>query len=128
MVNCNATLYILRGSFTSHILLNLLHAHFTPFPNLYSSMFLMPFKHSQNQIQTFQKWDLDIKTHRERMEKEKLDKQFKDADSKLRVVFVCVMWLTRFVVKTLSCLHIEKPIHLPSIHIIHQRPRQSRRR
>ena len=90
--------------------------------------FLMPFKHSQNQIQTFQKWDLDIKTHRERMEKEELDKQFKDADSKLRVVFVCVMWLTRFDVKTLSCLHIEKPIHLPSIHIIHQRPRQSRRR
>ena len=70
----------------------------------------MPFKHSQNQIQTFQKWDLDIKTHRERMEKEELDKQFKDADSKLRVVFVCAMWLTGFDVKTLSCLYIDKPM------------------
>ena len=64
----------------------------------------------QNEIQTFQKWDLDIKTHRERMEKEELDKQFKDADSKLRVVFVCAMWLTGFDVKTLSCLYIDKPM------------------
>lgn len=84
--------------------------------------------YSQNQTQTIQKWDLDIKTHRERMKKEELDKQFKDAASKLRVVFVCAMWLTGFDVKTLSCLHIDKPIHLPSIHIIHQRPRQSRHR
>ena len=64
----------------------------------------------QNEIQTFQKWDLDIKLHRERMEKEELDKQFKDADSKLRVVFVCAMWLTGFDVKTLSCLYIDKPM------------------
>ena len=64
----------------------------------------------QNEIQTFQKWDLDIKTHRERMEKEELDKQFKDPDSKLRVVFVCAMWLTGFDVKTLSCLYIDKPM------------------
>ena len=64
----------------------------------------------QNEIQTFQKWDLDIKTHRERMEKEELDKLFKDADSKLRVVFVCAMWLTGFDVKTLSCLYIDKPM------------------
>ena len=64
----------------------------------------------QNEIQTFQKWDLDIKPHRERMEKEELDKQFKDSDSKLRVVFVCAMWLTGFDVKTLSCLYIDKPM------------------
>ena len=64
----------------------------------------------QNEIQTFQKWDLDIKPHRERMEKEELDKQFKDADSKLRVVFVCAMWLTGFDVKTLSCLYLDKPM------------------
>lgn len=84
--------------------------------------------HSQNQIQTFQKRDLDIKTHREGMKKEELDKHFKGADSELRVVFVCAMWLTGFDVKTLSCLHIDKSIHLPSIHIIHQRPLQSCRR
>ena len=64
----------------------------------------------QNEIQTFKKWNLDILPHRERMEKEELDKQFKDADSKLRVVFVCAMWLTGFDVKTLSCLYIDKPM------------------
>ena len=64
----------------------------------------------QNEIQTFLKWDLDIKPHRKRMEKEELDKQFKDADSKLRVAFVCAMWLTGFDVKTLSCLYLDKPM------------------
>lgn len=64
----------------------------------------------QNEIQTFQKWGLDILPHRERMEKEELDKQFKDGDSRLRIVFVCAMWLTGFDVKTLSCLYIDKPM------------------
>ena len=64
----------------------------------------------QNEIQTFQKWNLDIKTHREKMVKRELDKEYKDPDSKLRVVFVCAMWLTGFDVKTLSCLYIDKPM------------------
>ena len=64
----------------------------------------------QNEIQTFQQWDLDIKPHRERMEKEELDKKFKDDESPLRIVFVCAMWLTGFDVKTLSCLYIDKPM------------------
>ena len=64
----------------------------------------------QNEIQTFDKWGLDIKTHRERMEKEELDKAFKTPESNLRVVFVCAMWLTGFDVKTLSCLYIDKPM------------------
>lgn len=64
----------------------------------------------QNEIQTFQKWDLDIIPHREKMEKRELDKEFKDGDSKLRVVFVCAMWLTGFDVKTLSCLYLDKPM------------------
>lgn len=64
----------------------------------------------QNEIQTFQKWGLDIKTHREKMEKRELDKEYKDGDSKLRIVFVCAMWLTGFDVKSLSCLYIDKPM------------------
>ena len=64
----------------------------------------------QNEIQTFQKWGLDILPHREKMEKRELDKEFKDGDSRLRVVFVCAMWLTGFDVKTLSCLYIDKPM------------------
>lgn len=64
----------------------------------------------QNEIQTFQKWGLDITPHRLKMEKRELDKEFKDKDNKLRVVFVCAMWLTGFDVKTLSCLYIDKPM------------------
>ena len=64
----------------------------------------------QNEMQTFQKWGLDIVPHREKMIKRELDKEFKDSDSRLRIVFVCAMWLTGFDVKTLSCLYIDKPM------------------
>lgn len=64
----------------------------------------------QNEMQTFHKWGLDIVPHREKMIKRELDKEFKDADSRLRIVFVCAMWLTGFDVKTLSCLYIDKPM------------------
>lgn len=64
----------------------------------------------QNEIQTFRKWGLDIKTHREKMEKRELDKDFKDSANPLRVVFVCAMWLTGFDVKCLSCLYLDKPL------------------
>ena len=64
----------------------------------------------QNEIQTFNKWNLDIKYHREKMEKRELDKEFKDKKNPLRVVFVCAMWLTGFDVKCLSCLYLDKPL------------------
>ena len=64
----------------------------------------------QNEIQTFDKWKLDIKTHRTKMEKRELDKEFKDPENSLRVVFVCAMWLTGFDVKCLSCLYLDKPL------------------
>lgn len=64
----------------------------------------------QNEIQTFNKWGLDIKYHRAKMEKRELDKEFKDSKNPLRVVFVCAMWLTGFDVKCLSCLYLDKPL------------------
>ena len=64
----------------------------------------------QNEIQTFRKWGLDIKTHREKMENREVDKEFKDSGNRLRVVFVCAMWLTGFDVKCLSCLYLDKPL------------------
>lgn len=64
----------------------------------------------QNEIQTFRKWDLDIRLHREKMEKRELDKEFKDKGNPLRVVFVCAMWLTGFDVQCLSCLYLDKPL------------------
>lgn len=64
----------------------------------------------QNEIQTFRKWGLDINPHRAKMEKRELDKEFKDKNNPLRVVFVCAMWLTGFDVKCLSCLYLDKPL------------------
>ena len=64
----------------------------------------------QNEIKTFQEWGLDIRPHREKMEKRELDKEYKDGDSPFRVVFVCAMWLTGFDVQTLSCLYLDKPL------------------
>lgn len=64
----------------------------------------------QNEIQTFNKWDLDILPHRTKMEKRELDKEFKDSHNPFRVVFVCAMWLTGFDVKSLSCLYLDKPL------------------
>ena len=64
----------------------------------------------QNEIQTFKAWGLDIETHRRKMVKRDLDKEFKDSENPLRVVFVCAMWLTGFDVKCLSCLYLDKPL------------------
>lgn len=64
----------------------------------------------QNEVKTFEKWGLDIKTHRTKMEKRELDKEFKDKDNSFRVVFVCAMWLTGFDVKCLSILYLDKPM------------------
>lgn len=64
----------------------------------------------QNEIQTFKAWGLDIETHRRKMVKRDLDKEFKASDNPLRIVFVCAMWLTGFDVKCLSCLYLDKPL------------------
>lgn len=64
----------------------------------------------QNEIKTFKAWGLDINPHREKMVKRQLDKEFKDSESPLRIVFVCAMWLTGFDVKSLSCLYLDKPM------------------
>ena len=64
----------------------------------------------QNEINTFNKWGLDIKYHRRKMEKRDLDKEFKDEKNPLRIVFVCAMWLTGFDVKCLSSLYLDKPL------------------
>lgn len=64
----------------------------------------------QNEIKTFEKWGLDIRPHREKIEKEELDKRFKDPTDPFRIVFVCAMWLTGFDVKCLSTLYLDKPL------------------
>ncbi|APZ41805.1 type I restriction endonuclease subunit R [Acidihalobacter ferrooxydans] len=63
----------------------------------------------------FKRQKLDIKPHRERMNR--LDKNghdveynFKDPDDPLQLVFVCAMWLTGFDAPTVSTLYLDKPM------------------
>lgn len=63
----------------------------------------------------FAKQKLDIKPHRDRMNK--LDKHghdveynFKDEAHPLQLVFVCAMWLTGFDAPTVSTLYLDKPM------------------
>ena len=64
----------------------------------------------QNEVTHFEKWGLEIKPHRVKMEKRKLDKEFKDPDNPFRIVFVCAMWLTGFDVQCLSTVYLDKPL------------------
>ncbi|NHB67317.1 type I restriction endonuclease subunit R [Perlabentimonas gracilis] len=64
----------------------------------------------QNEIQKFQKWDLDIEPHREKMNSQDLEKRFKDDNDPFRFVIVCAMWITGFDVPTLSTMYIDKPL------------------
>ncbi len=63
-----------------------------------------------NEVDTFNKWGLDILPHRLKMEKREMDKEFKDPDNPFRIVFVCAMWMTGFDVQCLSNIYIDKPL------------------
>ena len=64
----------------------------------------------QNEIQQMQKHGLDILPHRQRMNDEALDEKFKDTGDKLRLVFVCAMWLTGFDAPSCSTVYLDKPM------------------
>ena len=63
----------------------------------------------------FAKQKLDIKPHRERMNRldehgHDIEYNFKDPEHPLQLVFVCAMWLTGFDAPTLSTLYLDKPM------------------
>lgn len=64
----------------------------------------------QNEDEKFSKQGLDIKKHRDRMEKDKLEEKFKSSMHNLRIVFVCAMWMTGFDVPSLSTVYLDKPM------------------
>ncbi|CAN2173277.1 COG0610 Type I site-specific restriction-modification system, R (restriction) subunit and related helicases [Candidatus Nanopelagicaceae bacterium] len=65
---------------------------------------------SQNEIADLEQYDIDVKPIRQRIINEDLEEQFKDADSDLRIIFVCAMWMTGFDVPNLSTLYLDKPM------------------
>lgn len=63
----------------------------------------------------FAKQKLDIKPHRERMNRldehgHDVEYNFKDPEHPLQLVFVCAMWLTGFDAPTVSTLYLDKPM------------------
>ncbi|HEY2708605.1 MAG TPA: type I restriction endonuclease subunit R [Caulobacteraceae bacterium] len=69
----------------------------------------------QNEIADMAAKGLDIRPHRTRMnippdDPNNLARQFKRGDSKLRLAFVCAMWITGFDVPTCSTIYLDKPM------------------
>jgi type I restriction enzyme R subunit len=64
----------------------------------------------QNEVDDLRKKGLDIRPHRERMQKEDLEAKFKDADDPLRLVFVCAMWITGFDVPSIGTVYLDRPM------------------
>ncbi len=63
----------------------------------------------------FKKQKLDIKPHRDRMNRldehgHDIEYNFKDPAHPLQLVFVCAMWLTGFDAPTVSTLYLDKPM------------------
>ncbi len=65
---------------------------------------------AQNEVETFKKKGLDIAPHRARVIKEDLDTKFKDEKDRLRIVFVCAMWMTGFDVPSCGSVYLDKPM------------------
>ncbi|MCD7780327.1 MAG: type I restriction endonuclease subunit R, partial [Candidatus Gastranaerophilales bacterium] len=63
---------------------------------------------SQNETEKLKQKGVDIIPHRMRMNKEDLATKFKDNDDKLRLVFVCAMWVTGFDCPAISTLYLDK--------------------
>ena len=63
---------------------------------------------SQNEIDELKQKGVDILPHRIRMKKEDLATKFKTPDDKLRLVFVCAMWVTGFDCPNVSTLYLDK--------------------
>lgn len=64
----------------------------------------------QNEIAALDSLGLDIRPHRERMNRENLAEKFKDADDPLRLVFVCAMWITGFDAPSVSTIYLDRPM------------------
>ncbi len=65
---------------------------------------------SQNELKLLDEQSLDIRPHRERMNREDLAEKFKDAGDPLRIVFVCAMWMTGFDAPSVSTVYLDRPM------------------
>jgi type I restriction enzyme R subunit len=64
----------------------------------------------QNELKMLDDVGLDIRPHRERMNREDLAEKFKDPKDPLRIVFVCAMWMTGFDAPSVSTVYLDRPM------------------
>lgn len=64
----------------------------------------------QNELKMLDDLGLDIRPHRERMNREDLAERFKDAEDPLQLVFVCAMWMTGFDAPSVSTVYLDRPM------------------
>jgi type I restriction enzyme R subunit len=64
----------------------------------------------QNEVDKFRKMNLDIESHRKKMVKRNLEKEYKDEDNPFRLAIVCAMWITGFDAPCISTVYLDKPI------------------
>lgn len=64
----------------------------------------------QNELKMLDDQGLDIRPHRERMNREDLAEKFKDSGDSLRLVFVCAMWMTGFDAPSVSTIYLDRPM------------------
>jgi type I restriction enzyme R subunit len=65
---------------------------------------------AQNEIAEMKALGLDIASHRKRILEDDLDDRFKDPRDRLRLVFVCAMWMTGFDVPSCSTIYLDRPM------------------
>lgn len=70
---------------------------------------------NQNEVATFKKLDIDFAPIRKRIQTEDIETSFKktkyeDWEKRLKLVFVCSMWLTGFDVPDMTTLYLDKPL------------------
>ncbi|WP_407636509.1 type I restriction enzyme endonuclease domain-containing protein [Deinococcus phoenicis] len=65
---------------------------------------------AQNEIADFAAKGVDILPHRKRVVEEDLETKFKDPQDRLRIVFVCAMWMTGFDAPSVSTIYLDKPM------------------
>ena len=65
---------------------------------------------AQNEVADFAAKGVDIVPHRKRFVEEDLETKFKDPQDRLRIVFVCAMWMTGFDAPSVSTIYLDKPM------------------
>ncbi|MFC1571814.1 type I restriction endonuclease subunit R [Candidatus Margulisiibacteriota bacterium] len=65
---------------------------------------------NQNEVADMAEFEIDLQPIRDRIINDDLEEKFKKADSNLRIIFVCAMWMTGFDVPNLSTLYLDKPL------------------